>query len=210
MNNMEEFENRFHEIISKQVVVDPAHDINHIHRVVRSARQFAAAENALLDVVIPAAWLHDCVSVAKDSPDRARASTMAAGQAKEYLREMSYPEQHLDPIGHAIEAHSFSAGITPLTLEAKVVQDADRIDAIGAIGTARCMMVAGVMRSSLYAEQDPFCEEREPNDRAYAVDHFFAKLFKLQDSFHTQAARAAADKRVRFMRNFLAQLEQEI
>ena len=210
MNNMQDFENRFHEIISKQAIVDPAHDINHIHRVVRSARQFAIMENAVMEVVIPAAWLHDCVSVAKDSPDRARASTLAAAQAKEYLREMTYPEQHHEAIGHAIAAHSFSAGITPLTLEARVVQDADRIDAIGAIGTARCMMVAGVMKSSLYAEQDPFCESREPDDRQYAVDHFFTKLFKLQDSFHTQAARAEAEKRVQFMRDFLAQLEQEI
>jgi uncharacterized protein len=167
-------------------------------------------ENAVMEVVIPAAWLHDCVSVAKDSPDRARASTLAAAQAKEYLREMTYPEQHHEAIGHAIAAHSFSAGITPLTLEARVVQDADRIDAIGAIGTARCMMVAGVMQSSLYAAQDPFCESREPDDRQYAVDHFFTKLFKLQDSFHTQAAHAEAKKRVQFMRDFLAQLEREI
>jgi uncharacterized protein len=207
MNN---FEEQFHKIIANQAVADPAHDINHITRVVRSARQFAETENAIMEVVIPAAWLHDCVSVSKDSPDRARASTMAAEQAKIYLREMAYPEQHFDAIGHAIAAHSFSAGIRPETLEARVVQDADRIDAIGAIGTARCMMVAGVMNSSLYSENDPFCETREPNDREFAVDHFFAKLFKLQASFHTRAARAEADKRVQFMRDFLAQLALEI
>jgi len=146
---MQLFEQQFHQIISAQAVADPAHDINHVRRVVRSARQFAAAENAELEIVIPAAWLHDCVAVAKDSPDRAKASTMAASRAIQLLRDMAYPEQHYAAIGHAIEAHSFSAGITPTTLEAKVVQDADRIDAIGAIGTARCMMVAGVLKSSL-------------------------------------------------------------
>ncbi len=210
MTEMEKFEEQFHGIISAQAIADPAHDINHVRRVVRSARQFAETENAEMAVVVPAAWLHDCVAVSKDSPDRSRASTMAAARAEEYLREMSYPGQHHDAIGHAIAAHSFSAGITPLTLEAKVVQDADRIDAIGAIGTARCMIVAGVMKSSLYSEQDPFCREREPDDKQYAIDHFFAKLFKLQHSFHTQAARAEADKRIEFMHGFLAQLELEI
>ena len=210
MTDMQQFEEQFHGIISTQAIADPAHDIKHIHRVVRSARQFSEIENADMEVVIPAAWLHDCVSVSKNSPDRARASTLAAARAIEYLREMAYPGQHHKAIGHAIEAHSFSANITPLTLEARVVQDADRIDAIGAIGIARCMVVAGVMKSSLYAANDPFCEEREPDDRQYAIDHFFAKLFKLQDSFHTQAARAEADKRIRFMRDFLAQLELEI
>ncbi len=207
---MQLFEQQFHQIISAQAVADPAHDINHVRRVVRSARQFAAAENAELEIVIPAAWLHDCVAVAKDSPDRAKASTMAASRAIQLLRDMAYPEQHYAAIGHAIEAHSFSAGITPTTLEAKVVQDADRIDAIGAIGTARCMMVAGVLKSSLYAEEDPFCNNREPDDKKYAVDHFFAKLFRLQESFNTEAARLEADRRIRFMRDFLAQLEREI
>ena len=207
---MEKFERRFHDIISAQAVADPAHDINHIRRVVRSARQFAAVENADLEVVVPAAWLHDCVSVSKDSPDRSRASTMAASRAIDLLREMDYPKHHFEAIGHAIAAHSFSAGITPETLEAMVVQDADRIDAIGAIGTARCMMVAGVMNSSLYAENDPFCNQREPEDKKYAVDHFFAKLLKLQESFNTQAARMEAESRIKFMQEFLDQLAREI
>lgn len=207
---MQKFEQQFHEIIDAQSVADPAHDINHVRRVVRSARQFAEVENAELEVVVPAAWLHDCVAVAKDSPDRAKASAMAATRAVELLRDMNYPSRHYDAIVHAIEAHSFSAGITPVTLEAMVVQDADRIDAIGAIGTARCMMVAGVMKSSLYAEEDPFCNQREPDDKKYAVDHFFAKLFKLQESFNTDAARLEAERRIRFMQDFLAQLEREI
>ena len=207
---MQQFEDRFQDIISAQAIADPAHDINHIRRVVRSARQFAEIENANIEVVIPAAWLHDCVAVAKDSPDRARASTLAAARAIELLREMQFPDEHHDAIGHAIAAHSFSAGITPETIEAMVVQDADRIDAIGAIGTARCMMVAGIMNSSLYAEDDPFCKQRPPDDKKYAVDHFFAKLFKLQESFHTAAARQEADRRIQFMRDFLAQLEREI
>ncbi len=207
---MQEFETHFEEIVSAQAVADPAHDINHIRRVVRSARQFATIENADLEIVIPAAWLHDCVSVAKDSPDRAKASTLAARRAQELLRDMDYPEVHIEGIAHAIEAHSFSASITPRSLEAKIVQDADRIDAIGAIGTARCMMVAGVLKSSLYSDDDPFCEQREPDDRRYAVDHFFTKLFKLEASFHTHAAKKEAHKRCQFMREFLAQLELEI
>jgi uncharacterized protein len=207
---MKDFEEKFKAIIDAQEIADPAHDINHVRRVVRTARRFAVAENACREVVIPAAWLHDCVAVSKDSPDRSRASRMAAEHAVSLLTDLGYPDKYHNDIAHAIEAHSFSAGIEPRTLEARIVQDADRIDAIGAIGIARCMIVAGVMKSRLYAEDDPFCTEREPDDKSHAVDHFYAKLFKLEDSFHTRAAREEAGRRTRFMRDYLKQLEAEI
>ncbi|KPV47878.1 hypothetical protein SE17_41085, partial [Kouleothrix aurantiaca] len=111
---------------------DAAHDLAHIRRVVGTATALAAAENADLWIVVPAAWLHDCVIVPKNSPDRARASGMAADAATEFLRGAGYPPEFLPGIHHAIEAHSFSARIAPRTPEARVVQDADRLDAIGA------------------------------------------------------------------------------
>jgi len=103
-----------------------------VQRVVASARRFAEAEGGDLAVVIPAAWLHDCVAVCKGSDQRSLASRLSADKAIELLRD------------------SWSAGIAPQTLEAKVVQDADRIDSIGAIGVARAILVGGTLGRELY------------------------------------------------------------
>jgi uncharacterized protein len=188
---------------------DAAHDLSHVVRVVRSARQLAAAEGARLEIVLPAAWLHDCVTVPKDSPQRAQASRLGAAQAVAWLREWDWPVELLPDIAHAIEAHSFSAGIPARTIEAKVVQDADRLDALGAAGLARCLMLGGAMGRPLYAADDPFCTERKPDDRAACVDHFYTKLLQLEGTMQTATGKAEAERRTAFLRHFLAQLQLE-
>ena len=189
---------------------DAAHDLEHVRRVVRNAKQLAAAEGARLEVVVPAAWLHDCVTVPKNSPQRAQASRLAAEQAAQWLHEWRYSGEWVPEILHAIEAHSFTAGLTPRTLEARVVQDADRLEAIGAVGLARCLMLGGAMGRPLYAPEDPFCERRPPDDRAAAVDHFYTKLLKLEGTMQTESGRREARQRTEFLREFLAQLRREI
>ena len=189
---------------------DEAHDLSHIRRVVHNAVQFAEVEGAALEVVLPAAWLHDCVVVPKDSPFRSQASRMAADTAVTFLQSQSYPAQHLKAIAHAIAAHSFSAQIPPETIEAKVVQDADRLDAIGAVGIARAFIIGGKLGRPIYDEMDPFCLEREPDDFAATVDHFYTKLFKLVDTMQTDAGRREAQIRTQFMHDYLAQLGREL
>jgi uncharacterized protein len=189
---------------------DAAHDREHIRRVVRNAERLAAAEGARREIVLPAAWLHDCVSVAKDSPQRAQASRLAAAQALTWLREWAWPEDFLPDIAHAIEAHSFSAGIPPRTLEAKVVQDADRLDAIGAVGLARCLMLGGAIGRPLYSPEDPFCQQRRPDDRAACVDHFYTKLLTLEETMQTPGGRAEARRRTEVLQEFLVELRREI
>ncbi len=189
---------------------DAAHDLEHIRRVVANARALAAAEGARLEIVLPAAWLHDCVTVPKDSPQRATASRLAADQAVRWLREWDWPEAFLADIAHAIEAHSFSAGIAPRTPEAKVVQDADRLDALGAVGLARCLMLGGAMGRPLYAAEDPFCEQRAPDDRTACVDHFYAKLLTLEGTMQTAGGREEAKRRTEFIRQFLAELRRNL
>jgi len=130
------FQSHVHEI----EVADAGHDINHIKRVVKSAKQFCVAEHANMWVVLPAAWLHDCIQVPKNSDLRSKASELAADQALKLLTKWQYPQQHLAAIYHAIMAHSFSANIPCESLEAKVVQDADRMDALGAIGVCRTLL----------------------------------------------------------------------
>ena len=182
----------------------------HVRRVVANAGVLAAAENARLDVVVPAAWLHDCVTVPKDSPQRAQASRLAAAQAVAWLREWNYPAALLPEIAHAVEAHSFTAGIPPRTIEAQVVQDADRLEAIGAVGLARCLMLGGALGRPLYAADDPFCAVRVPDDRASAVDHFYTKLLKLEGTMQTASGRREARARTEFLQSFLDQLRREI
>ena len=198
------------EQMAAAAVDDAAHDRAHIERVVNSAVQLAETEQADLNIVMPAAWLHDCVVVAKDSPQRAHASQFAAETAVSFLQSIDYPQQYLDGIAHAIAAHSFSAGIVTRTIEAKVVQDADRLDAIGAIGIARCFMVGNAMGTAIYHDSDPFCAARPPDDRRYSVDHFYAKLFTLVETMKTEAGREEAKRRTAFMQDFLAQLGTEI
>ena len=189
---------------------DAAHGLEHVRRVVMNAKRLAAAEGARLDVVVPAAWLHDCVSVPKDSPQRAQASRLAAAQAVLWLRSWGCPEALLPEIAHAIEAHSFTAAIAPRTIEAKVVQDADRLEAIGAVGLARGLMLGGAMGRPLYAADDPFCANRKPDDRASAVDHFYTKLLQLEGTMQTAIGRREARARTEYLRGFLAQLRREI
>jgi len=192
---------------------DAAHDLGHVLRVVTWARRLARAEAADLAVVIPAAWLHDCVTVPKNSPDRARASKMAAETASAWLRREGFPATCLPAVGHAIEAHSFSAGVEPRSVEAKVVQDADRLDALGAIGVARLYATAGAMDSALVHPDDPIPSDpplRPLDDRQWATDHFAAKLFRLPATMRTEAGRAEAERRVAFMRSFLDELALEM
>ena len=113
-------------------------------------------------------------------------------------------------MSHAIAAHSFSAGIPPETLHARVLQDADRLDAIGMIGVARCFYTAGRMGSALYHPQDPRAESRSLDDAAYALDHFRAKLLRLADGFQTPAGAAIAQDRTAAIAGFMAAFEDEI
>jgi uncharacterized protein len=189
---------------------DAAHDMAHLARVVATAERLAREEGASPDVVMPAAWLHDCVHVPVTSPDRPRASVMAGDAAVAQLAHIGYPEALHDAIHHAIAAHSFSAKITPVTIEAQVVQDADRLDAIGAIGVARCLMLGGQLGRVLYDVDDPFAERRAPSDTVSSIDHFYTKLLTLAATMQTESGRREAARRTAFMRLYLEQLRSEI
>lgn len=205
------WEARFETFLRNQPVdADAAHDRAHVDRVVASARRLGRKEEATLEVVIPAAWLHDCVITPKDSTRRSEASQLAAEAASTFLIEADYPERWIEPIEHAIAAHSYSANIPPETIEAEIVQDADRLDAIGAVGLARCFMVAGALDHPLYDPDDPFCENRLPDDDKYAIDHFYTKLLDLPETMNTNAARQMAKRRAEFLRTYLDELAAEI
>lgn len=209
---LSDWEARFEKFVRSGLAegTDPAHDLAHIRRVVANARRLAAAEGADPAVVLPAAWLHDCVVLPKDSARRAQASRLAAERAGAFLRQSGYPRAHIPAIEHAITAHSFSAGIPPESLEAKVVQDADRLDALGAIGIARTLLLGGVMGKPLYDDDEPLPQTRAPDDKENVIDHFYVKLLGLADMMHTAAGRLEGERRTRLMRLYLNELKREL
>ena len=189
---------------------DGSHDAAHLIRVWKNARRIHGAEGGDLRILAAAVLLHDCVSVEKNSPLRVQASRLAAERAFELLDELGWRTGEITAVAHAILTHSFSANIPPESLEAKILQDADRLDAIGMIGAARCFYIAGRMGSGLYDPLDPLAEDRPLDDKAYAIDHFEAKLFKLTDGFQTAAGRALARQRQERLRAVLGMLIEEI
>lgn len=220
---MEKWEQKFRDLLlqaGQAQGVDPAHDLAHFERVVATAKALAQAEKARMEVVVPAAWLHDLVNVPKNDPRRSQASRLSAVEAVSYLRSIGYPaefaksiseqEQLLEAIGHAVAAHSFSAQIEPETLEARIVQDADRLDGLGAIGIARCFTVAGLLKRRLYHPESPFGVGRQFDDLVDTVDHFYVKLFKTVETLKTSAGREEGARRAGTMKTFLAELAREI
>lgn len=188
---------------------DPSHDLLHVKRVVAMARQLAKAEGGDEMIVVPAAYFHDFISVPKNDPRRSQASRLSADAACAWLGEIGYPAQYLPAIAHAIAAHSFSARIPAETIEAQIVQDADRLDAIGAIGIARMFTVTGILGRPYYDPADIKAENRTPDDARYGIDHFKVKLFGLVDTMHTGAARREGAKRLEWMRDFYDRLADE-
>ncbi len=189
---------------------DPAHDLLHFKRVVQMAKKLCAREGGRFEVVVPAAWLHDFFIVPKDSPLRSQASKLSAQKAIEFLDSIKYPREFFNDIAHAIECHSFSANIATKSLEAEIVQDADRLDGLGAIGIARCFATAGLLKRSFYSDCDPFCENRTPNDEQYTLDHFYKKLFKTAETLKTKSGIEEGRRRADCMRLYLESLKVEI
>lgn len=176
---------------------DGAHDASHLERVWRSAETLLAHHpEADALVVMAASYLHDLVNLPKSDPERAQASRRSAELARERLAQLGFPAGRLDAVAHAIEAHSFSAAIAPTTIEAKIVQDADRLDALGAVGLARMFYIAGRMGSALAHPGDPLAEHRELDDRAWSLDHIVVKLARLPEMMQTEAGRDLANQRL--------------
>jgi len=122
---------------------------------------------------------------------------------------MDFPPDRLDAVAHAIAAHSFSANIPAESLEAKIVQDADRLDGLGAVGLARMFYIAGRMGSGLAHPDDPLGVNREYDDRRYALDHIMVKLAKLPGMMQTQGGRALAEERLARLLTFREEFAAE-
>ncbi|HDC4501454.1 TPA: phosphohydrolase [Enterobacter kobei] len=191
---------------------DSAHDISHFRRVWMTARKIMIHHQADPLVVLTACYFHDIVSLPKNHPERSQSSRLAARKTRDILHRdfPDFPPDRFAAVEHAIEAHSFSAGIAPQSIEAKIVQDADRLEALGAIGLARVFAVSGGLGVALFDAEDPFADGRPLDDRAFALDHFQTKLLRLPDTMQTDVGRDLAQHNADFLVHFMAKLSAEL
>lgn len=189
---------------------DPAHDYEHMMRVYKNAKKIAKHEKANTRLVLASVLLHDIVSFPKSDARSEGSSLKSAQAAKRILRKYSYTADEIEIIAGAISDHSFSRNRVPKTMEGKILQDADRLDALGAIGIARTFSVGGAENRPIYNVLDPFCRIREPDDKSWTVDHFYRKLLVLEKNMNTKFAKKEARRRTKILKEFLAELGREI
>jgi uncharacterized protein len=190
---------------------DPAHDFQHILRVYKNAEIIGRSEGPDMEVLLPAVLLHDIVVYPKGSAKSSRSSDESADLAKNILENYGYSQDRISKICYCIRTHSYSKKVVPASLEGRILQDADRLDALGAIGIARTFSVAGSENRTFYNADDPFCRSnRRLDDKQWTLDHFHTKLLKLEEVMHTETAKKIARERTRFMILFIRQLQKEI
>ncbi len=188
---------------------DAIHDFDHVLRVLALAERLARAEGADLEVVRAAALLHDVARV--DEADRLSHDHARAGA--EFARRLlaDQPPAQVEAVAHAIAAHRFRTGPAPQTLEAQVLHDADKLDAIGAIGVARAFAYGGHEGQRLWSRVPAGYRETPDNQAEHTPVHeFHFKLRKIRDRLLTPSARQLAEERHAFMVAFFERLEREV
>jgi uncharacterized protein len=189
---------------------DSAHDFEHIMRVYKNAQKLCKEEKGNQKLILCAALLHDIVSYPKSDKRSKLSSIHSAKKSEQILKKYDFTKEEIAIISNAICDHSFSQNKVPTTLEGKILQDADRLDAIGAIGIARVFATGGSLKRPFYNIDDPFCKTRKPNDKIWTVDHFYQKLLKLEALMNTKSGKIEAKKRTKVLKEFLKQLKQEL
>ncbi len=192
------------------MINDSAHDFEHVMRVFKNAQNICKKENANEKLVLSAVLLHDIISYQKSDKRSKLSSIKSAEESKKILKKYNFTKEEIQIVSDAIRDHSFSRNKTPATIEGKILQDADRLDAIGAIGIARVFAVGGSEKRPFYNIKDPFCKNREPDDKIWTLDHFYRKLLKLESLMNTKSGKIEAKKRTKILKDFLNELKKEI
>jgi len=206
MNVIDSIKNEVKEIMDN----DSAHDFDHVMRVYKNAQKICKKEKANETLVLCAALLHDIVSYPKSDKRSKMSSTESAKKSKIILKQYDFSNDEIIIITDAIRDHSFSQNKTPASIVGKIIQDADRLDAIGAIGIARVFATGGSLKRPFYNIDDPFCKTRKPDDKIWTVDHFYQKLLKLEFLMNTKSGKMEAKKRTKILKDYLKQLKLEI
>lgn len=194
---------------------EAGHDWSHIERVVKNARSIAVFENADLFIVELAALLHDIA----DSKFHNGDEELGPERSERFLKDLLLPADIIDHVVNIVKHVSFKNELQTHgeqvfdSIELRVLKDADRLDAIGAIGVARAFHYGGFKNRLLY---DPSIEpavnqskEQYKKSKAPTINHFYEKLLLLKDKMNTQAGRKMAEERHAFMESFLEHFYRE-
>lgn len=186
------------------------HDFSHTMRVYKMAINLAIKENADLEVVRLAALLHD-VDDRKLSPETCENKDRAVA----FMKGQNLPDETIEKVRQIIGEVSFAGtdSVVPVTIEGKCVQDADRLDALGAMGIARAFAYGGNHNRVMYdPEIKPALnmgKEEYRNHVSTTVNHFYEKLFLLKDMMNTESAKAIAEHREQYMREYIDEFMDE-
>jgi uncharacterized protein len=184
---------------------EAVHDFDHVLRVLALAERLARAEGADMEIVRTAALLHDAARD-RGAFDHAQAG---ADLARELLA--GQPPEKVEAVVHAIAAHRFRCGPEPRTLEARVLYDADKLDAIGAVGVARAFHYGGNRGQRLWGEVPAEYEEAPDTAGEHTPVHEYVyKLARIRQRLLTDSGRRLAEERHRYMVAFYERLEREI
>jgi len=190
---------------------DATHDFDHVLRVLALAERIGRAEGADLKIVRAATLLHDVGRAMDEAAGRDHAAFGA-----EYVWEIlaAHPAAQVKAVSHAIAAHRFRTGPAPETLEAQVLFDADKLDAIGAVGVARAFAYGGARGQRLWAPTEEvdvarWMEEGDDPDTHTPVHEFIVKLSRLKDRLFTPTGRAIAEERHAYMVAFFERFDAE-
>ena len=187
------------------------HGFDHVERVHKLAMSIAKEEKADLQIVDAAAWLHDIARLREDAGEIECHAEEGARMAKKILegRGMDFPKDKIPTVMHAIAVHRFSRQKKAETKEARILQDADRLDALGAICIARVFMYNGHRGLPIYEPGRKPDKDYHGQDST-AINHFYEKILKIKPSiFHTKKARELAKERYDFILEFLKRFKLE-
>ncbi|NIQ04701.1 MAG: HD domain-containing protein [Candidatus Korarchaeota archaeon] len=184
------------------------HSKYHVDRVYNLAVRLAKEENADLDVVKASVLLHDIARAMEDEGEIEDHAAEGAKMARKVLEVVNFPKEKIDKVIHCIEAHRFKKGMEAESLEAKILQDADRLDIIGAIGLARVFTRGGWGNKPIY---DPSIPPKEKYDgkSLTSVNHIYEKILKVKDTINTKNAKGVAKERHNFVEQFLERFLKE-
>ena len=190
---------------------DISHDFSHAERVLKSVELIAKHENADLEILIPAAIFHDIIIYPKNDQRSKNAQDESAIFAGKILNEIDdYPKEKIQKVEYAIKTCSYSKNIKHKTIEAKILQDADSLEATGAISIMRTFASTGQMQRAFYNNEDPFCENRKPEAKKYALDLFYNRLLIVKNRMYSKTAKKIAERRTEFLELFIEELKMEL
>ncbi len=193
-----------------EVIPNAGHDITHTLRVRDLCLHISSIEGGDIEILEASALLHDIGRPAELKNPATDHAALSAQLSPGILDRAGFPAQKIPDVVYAIANHRYRSGITPESLEARILQDADRLDISGAVGAAMTFAYSGAYNPRLYHPQDPLAIQREPDGNKYALDHILTKLMLLPGSMHTRCARRMVEERNKFLQTFVNQFICEI